>query len=289
MTYALHILVMLEIYVLLALSAHQKVGLSGLFTLAHAVFYGLGAYTIALSISQWGIGYWPSLIVVMVVCALVGLLFSAIANRVRDLYFSIATLAIQIMFFAVVYNWVPLTNGPYGIAGIESPSIFGYRLSSPLDFALFGGVWVVIIVLAYRVLWPSPLFRMIRATRDDQLGMTSLGKDPAYYKRISILFSAVLAGLAGSLYATYTSYIDPSSFTLDESILILSLVLVGGIGRIIGPVSGAFIYVLLPELLKFLQLPDAVAANMRMILFGLLLILIVRYRPQGLLGKRLVR
>ena len=280
---------MLEIYVLLALSAHQKVGLSGLLTLAHAVFYGLGAYTIALSMSHFGFGYWTSLIAVVVVCVLVGLLFSAIANRVRDLYFSIATLAIQIMFFAVVYNWVPLTNGPYGIAGIESPSIFGYRLSSPLDFALFGGAWVLIIVLAYRALWPSPLFRMIRATRDDQLGMTSLGKDPAYYKGISILFSAVLAGLAGSLYATYTSYIDPSSFTLDESILILSLVLVGGIGRIIGPISGAFIYVLLPELLKFLQLPDAVAANMRMILFGFLLILIVRYRPQGLLGKRLVR
>ncbi len=159
----------------------------------------------------------------------------------------------------------------------------------PLDFALFGGTWVTVTVLAYRALWPSSLFRMIRATRDDQLGVLSLGKDPAYYRRISILFSGVLAGLAGSLYATYTSYIDPSSFTLDESILILSLVLVGGMGRIIGPVAGAFIYVLLPELLKFLQLPDSVAANMRMVLFGLLLISIVRFRPQGLLGKRLVR
>lgn len=289
MSYVLHIVVMLEIYILLALSAHQKVGLSGLLTLAHAVFYGLGAYTIALSMSHFGMGYWTSLLVVVAVCALVALLISAIANRVRDLYFSLATLAIQIMFFSVIYNWVPLTNGPYGIAGIQSPSLFGYHLSSPLDFALFGGAWVTLTLFAYRALWPSPLFRMIRATRDDQLGMTSLGMDPAYYKRISILFSAVLAGLAGSLYATYTSYIDPSSFTLDESILILSLVLVGGAGRIIGPVSGAFIYVLLPELLKFLQLPDTVAANMRMILFGLLLILIVRYRPQGLLGKRLVR
>lgn len=287
--YVLHIVVMLEIYVLLALSAHQKVGLSGLLTLAQAVLYGLGAYTIALSMYHFGIGYWPSLLLVVVVCALVAVLFSVLANKVRDLYFSIVTLAIQIMFFAVIYNWVPLTNGPYGITGIESPSVFGYRLSSPLDFALFGGAWVIIVLLAYRVLWPSPLFRMIRATRDDQLGMTSLGKDPAYYKRISIMFSAILAGVAGSLYATYTSYIDPSSFTLDESILILSLVLVGGIDRIIGPISGAFIYVLLPELLKFLQLPGAVAANMRMILFGLLLILIVRYRPQGLLGKRLVR
>ena len=289
MSYVLHMVVMLEIYALLALSAHQMAGLSGLLTLGHAVFYGLGAYTIALTMSHWGLGYWTSLVAVVVICSLAAMLFVAIANRVRDLYFSIATLAIQIIFFAVIYNWIGVTNGPYGITGIASPSLFGYQLSSPLDFALFGGAWVTIAVLVYRALWPSSLFRLIRAARDDQLGVLSLGKDPAYYRRISILLSGVLAGLAGSLYATYTSYIDPSSFTLDESILILSLVLVGGMGRVIGPVAGASIYVLLPELLKFLHLPDSVAANMRMVLFGLLLILIVRFRPQGLLGKRLVR
>lgn len=289
MNYVLHILVMLEIYILLALSAHQKVGLSGLLSLAQAVFYGLGAYSIALSMSYFGIGYWSSLMIVIAVSILAGLLFSAIANRVRDLYFSIATLAIQIMFFAVIYNWIPVTNGPYGIAGISSPSVFGYQLSSPLDFALFGGAFVLLVLFMYHKLWSTALFRMIRATRDDQLGLTSLGKDPAYYKRISIILSAVLAGVAGSIYASYTSYIDPSSFTLDESILILSIVLIGGVGRIIGPVTGAFIYVLLPEVLKFVHLPDSMAANMRMILFGLLLILIVRFRPQGLLGKRLVR
>lgn len=289
MMYALHIVVMLEIYLLLSLSAHQMVGLSGLLTLGHAVFYGLGAYTAALTMSLWGLGYWSSLVVVMVICSLAALLFVAIANRLRDLYFSIATLAIQIIFFAVIYNWTTVTNGPFGITGIAPPSLFGYQLASPLDFALFGGAWVTIAILAYQMLWSSSLFRLIRATRDDQLGVLSLGKDPASYKRISILFSGVLAGLAGSLYATYTSYIDPSSFTLDESILILSLVLVGGIGRIIGPVAGALIYVLLPELLKVLQLPDSVAANMRMVLFGLLLIFIVRFRPQGLLGKRLLR
>lgn len=103
----------------------------------------------------------------------------------------------------------------------------------------------------------------------------SLGKNPNYYKRISIIISAILAGITGSIYAFYTSYIDASSFTLDESILILSIVLIGGSGGIIGPVTGAIIYVMLPEVLKFVQLPDAVAANLRMILFGLLLVLIV--------------
>ncbi len=89
---------------------------------------------------------------------------------------------------------------------------------------------------------------MIQATRDDQIAILSLGKNPNYYKRISIMLSAVIAGIAGTLYATYTTYIDPTSFTLDESILILSIVLIGGAGRIIGPVTGAVIYILLPEL-----------------------------------------
>ena len=130
---------------------------------------------------------------------------------------------------------------------------------------------------------------MIQATRDDQIAVLSLGKNPNYYKRISIILSAVIAGVAGTLYATYATYIDPTSFTLNESILILSIVLIGGAGRIVGPVTGAIIYILLPELLKFLQMPDGIAANMRMILFGLLLVLIVRFKPKGIFGKFMIQ
>ena len=130
---------------------------------------------------------------------------------------------------------------------------------------------------------------MIQATRDDQIAVLSLGKNPNYYKRVSIILSAIISGVAGSFYATYTTYIDPSSFTLDESILILSIVLIGGAGRIIGPITGAIIYILLPEVLKFLQMPDGIAANMRMILFGLLLVLIVRFKPKGIFGKFMIQ
>ncbi|MBX3291543.1 MAG: branched-chain amino acid ABC transporter permease [Acidobacteria bacterium] len=289
MNYFLHISVLLEIYILLALSANQKVGLSGLLTLAQAVFYGVGAYVTAIIITKLGFSYWLALPVALLTCVLAALVFSFIAGKVRDLYFSLATLAIQIIFFSVVYNWVSITNGPYGIAGISSPEILGFKINTPGSFALFGGVWVICVVLFYVWFLKTPLCRMIQATRDDQIAVLSLGKDPNYYKRVSIIISAVIAGVAGTLYATYATYIDPSSFTLDESILILSIVLIGGAGGIIGPISGALIYILLPEALKFMQMPDSVAANMRMIIFGLLLVLIVRFKPKGIFGKYLIQ
>ena len=285
MNYLFHIFVMLEIYTLLALSANQKVGLSGLLSLSQAVFYGMGAYTVSIAITKYQMSYWLALPLAIVVCALTALIYGFIAGKVRELYFSLATLAIQIIFFSIVYNWITVTNGPYGISGITSPSVFGININSPTIFAIFGGLWVLSVIIFYKWFLKTPFCRLIEAARDDQIALLSLGKNPNYYKRISIIISAVIAGIAGSLYATYTSYIDPGSFNLDESILILSIVLVGGTGRIIGPISGAVIYVLLPEILKFVQMPDSVAANMRMIIFGLLLVLIIRFQPRGIFGK----
>ena len=289
MNYIFHILVMLEIYILLALSANQKVGLSGLLSLAQAVFYGIGAYATAVTITKFGFSYWMALPVAILACIIAALLFSFIAGKVRELYFSLANLALQIIFFSVAYNWIPITNGSYGISGISNPEIFGLKIITPGSFALFGGLWVLSVILFYNWFLKTSICRLIQATRDDQIAMLSLGKNPDHYKRISVILSAVVAGIAGSLYATYSSYIDPTSFTLNESILILSIVLIGGAGNIIGPVTGAIIYILLPELLKFVQMPESIAANMRMILFGLLLVMVVRFKPKGIFGKYLIQ
>lgn len=289
MNYLYHLLVMLEIYMLLALSANQVIGQSGLLSLGQAVYYGVGAYAAAITITKLGLSYWASLLAVALACFLTAMLFSLIAGRLRELYFSLATLALQIIFFSVAYNWMSVTKGAYGISGISSPEVFGLKVNTPGRFALFGGLWLLALVLFYSWFLRTPLSRMIRATRDDQVAVLTLGKNPNYYKRVSIILSAVVAGVAGSLYATYATYIDPSSFTLDESILILSIVLIGGAGKIAGPITGAVIYILLPELLKFMQIPISVAANMRMILFGLLLVTIVRFKPKGIFGEYLVQ
>lgn len=289
MNYFLHIIIILEIYILLALSTNQIAGLSGLLSLAQAVFYGIGAYTTAIVITKCGLSYWMALPVVIFTSIITALIFSFIAGKVRELYFSLATLSIQIIFFSIVYNWTPVTNGSYGISGISSPVFFGLRIDSPASFALFGALWVFLILGFYFWFLKTPQYRLIRATRDDQIAVLSLGKNPNHYKRLSIIISAIIAGIAGSLYASYITYIDASSFTLDESILILSIVLIGGSGGVFGPITGALIYVLLPELLKFLQFPDTIAANMRIIIFGVLLVIIVRIKPKGIFGKYLIQ
>lgn len=285
MNYLFHILVMLEIYVLLALGANQIIGFSGLLSLSQAVFFGVGAYTTGILSTKYGLGFWVSLPIMVLISIALSLVFSFLASRVRELYFGLATLCLQIIFFSVAYNWVALSSGPFGIAGIQSPEFFGYSINSPGTFAILGAFWVCLALIFYGLVRHSQLFRLIQATRDDQIAVLNLGKNPNHYKRISIGVAGILSGIAGALYASYSTYIDPSTFTLEESMLILSMVLIGGAGRVIGPVLGAGIYVFLPEILKFLQLPPDIAANMRMILFGLLLILTVLYKPQGILGK----
>ena len=129
------------------------------------------------------------------------------------------------------------------------------------------------------------LVRVLKAIREDQHSVASLGRNVASFKRQAFVIGSTLATLSGFLFAVYVTYIDPTSFTLDESIFILSIALIGGTGNIIGPIAGAIFMILLPEILRFVGIPDAVAANLRQIIYGLLLILVMRLRPNGFLGE----
>lgn len=285
MNYLIHILIVFEIYLILALAMNLMAGYSGLLSLAQAAFYGIGAYVTALLLVNFSVSF-P-------LAVLLAILFNLIASipivwfsiRLRDLFFILATLAWQVIVFAVLYNWVSVTNGPYGITAIPKPELFGISFASLSEFAWLGGVLALVILTFFIVLHRTPLSRLFEAVRDDQLAVMTFGKDPAYYKSLAILISGGVSAVAGALFATYYSYIDPTSFTLDESILILSIVLIGGLGTVKGSFAGALFYVLLPEVLRFLNIPDAVAANMRMMIFALVLILVVMYRPHGFFGK----
>lgn len=286
MSYIIHILIILQIYIILSLSLNLKTGFSGLLSLCQAAYYGTGAYLTTILLTEYHLNFFVALLFAIIINVLINATITTwLAGRLRNLYFTLATMALQIIFFGVVYNWQSVTQGPYGISGIPKPMIGFFEFSSPLSF-IFLTLFFTTITLVFFWLFPkTPLCRMLECTRDDEVWMTVLGKNPVKFKFISISFSVVFATIAGGLYATYMSYIDPTSFTMDESILILTIILVGGTGNIIGPVSGAVIYVLLPELLRFLNLPDAIAANARMIIYALFLILIVRLKPNGLFGK----
>ncbi len=285
MNYLLHILIMCEIYLILALAMNLLAGYSGLISLAQAAFYGLGAYTAALLMTNTHVSFTFILFLAFVINLITCLPVIWFAIRLRDLYFILATLAWQIIVFVLLYNWTSVTNGPFGITGIPKPELFGVKFSSLPAFATLGGVITGFILLFFIGLHRTPLSRFLEGVRDDQLAMMTFGKSPTYYKLIAIMISSGVSAIAGVLFTTYFSFIDPTSFTLNESILIISIVLIGGLGTIKGSIAGALFYVLLPEVLRFVEIPDAIAANFRMLIYATVLVLVVMFRPNGFFGK----
>ncbi len=285
MDYLLNLLVFVAVFTVLASSLDLLAGQTGLLSLAHAAFYGLGAYTSALLATQAGASFFIGVLAGMIIAALISFLISLPSLRLHDDYFAIATFGFQVIVLSVLNNWMGLTGGPLGISGIPHPMILGWHVSSQLDFcilaAAFGGfAYSVVYLLA-----SSPLGRVLHAIREDEVFARALGKNTLYFKITAFAVSAALAAIAGSLYAHYITYIDPTSFTVMDSILIISMVIIGGAGSFWGPFVGAFVLVTLPEALRFIGLPSASAANLRQIIYGTLLVVMIMFRPRGLMGK----
>ncbi len=294
MNYLLHLLVYFDIYVIVALSLNLIVGYCGMLTMAHAGFYAIGGYTYALLALNLGWGFVPAVAVAMLLCAVLSLAVALPAWRLRGDFFVLGTLAVQALIFSAIYNWSStdapigtwrnLTNGPFGITGIPRPSIFGWTLTSPLSFTLFATAMAGACGFILWRLQHSPWGRLLLAIREDELAARGLGKNTRFIKIQAVAIASGIVAVAGALYASHVRYLDPSSASLDESILVLSMVIVGGLGNFKGPIVGAFVLIALPELLRFLSLPDAQAANLRLLIYGLLLVLMMHFRPNGIAG-----
>lgn len=286
MEYLLHIIIMLNIYILLVLSANFPVGLANLLSICQAAFYGIGAYFSAYFLMQFHL---PFIVVALIVMALTGicsLVVSFASVKLKGDYFVLVTLAFQMIIFTILYNWTSVTRGPYGIPGIPVIKLLGiWNISGMYGYFLLTTIVSMTVIFLFRNLTSSPFGRVLTAIRSDELTVSALGRSPIRFKTYAFLISAAFSGLAGLIYASYISYIDPTSFTIDESIFILTALFIGGIGNVKGPVMGAVFVVFLPEILRFVGLPDAVAANLRQIIYGLVLVLVMYYRPQGLWGK----
>ena len=286
MEYLLHIIIMVNIYVLLVLSANLPVGLANLLSICQAAFYGIGAYFSAYFLMQFQL---PFVVVALIVMALTGvcsLVVSFASVKLKGDYFVLATLAFQMIVFTILYNWTSVTRGPFGIPGIPSVKLLGFwNISGVYGYFILTTIVSLIVILVFKNLKFSPFGRVLTAIRSDELTVSALGRSPIRFKTYAFFISAAFSGLAGLIYASYISYIDPTSFTLDESIFILTALFIGGIGNVRGPVLGAVFVLLLPEILRFVGLPSAVAANLRQIIYGLVLVLVMYYRPQGLWGK----
>ena len=281
----LHILFMCELYVMLALSANLLSGYTGLLSFSNAAFYGLGAYVTTLSMKALGLNYFLSLLIAIGFNVLVSLIVTFFSTRLKDLYFTLATLAFQVVVFGLLYNWQKVTGGSYGISEIPTVKVFGHELSGTGELSVLGGIFAILIVSFFVFFQRTPFIRLLECIRDRELGAVSLGKDIAHYKFICNSLAAAFTAMAGSLFAVYSGFIDPTSFTLSESILIVNMILIGGTGNLIGPLFGACFYVLLPQVMRFVPINSSQGASLQMIVYSLILILVVRFRPNGFFGK----
>ena len=290
MEYIFHIVIMLNIYIMLVLSANLTIGMANLLTMCQAAFYGIGAYIGTFFLMQFHIPLVAIIAIVSLVTGLFSFIVSYASVKLKGDYFVLATMGFQLIVYTILYNWTSVTRGPYGIPGIPGIRILGlWELSGVYAYLAISIVLAVVAILLFNNLHDSPYGRELRAIKADELMVQSMGRNTVAAKAWAFFISAAVAGVAGVVYASYVSYIDPTSFTLNESIFIISALFIGGIGNVKGPIFGALFVVLLPELLRFVGLPDAIAANLRQILYGLTLILVVYFRPQGLFGKTVLK
>jgi branched-chain amino acid transport system permease protein len=285
MDYLLHILVMVCLYAILASSFNLLIGFAGLFALSHAAFYALGAYAAAITTTSLGLPFPLPLLIAVVFAAAMSVLIALPALRVSGHYLVVISLALQMIVIEVILNWTSLTGGTDGISGIPAYTIGSLRLDSPGRFLLAA---VPITALCFWICWRlahSPFGRALRAMRENEDAAEAVGKNILYMKVTVFAVSAGLAAIAGVLFARYFTYVGAQSFTIDETIYVLAMVILGGTANLWGSVLGAAILVILPELLKFVALPVDIADKLRLIIYGVILILILRFRPEGLLPE----
>ena len=264
--------------------------MANLLTMCQAAFYGIGAYIGTYFLMQFNLPFLAIAALVILFTGIFSFLVSYASVRLKGDYFVIATMGFQLIVYTILYNWTDVTRGPYGIPGIPGIKLFGsIELSGVYAYLVLSLILMGIVVFLFHHLVESPFGRVLNAIRADEITVKAMGRNTILFKSLAFFLSAAVAGLAGVIYASYVSYIDPTSFTLDESIFIISALFIGGIGNTKGPILGTLFVVLLPELLRFVGLPDSIAANLRQIIYGLALILVMYYRPQGLWGKAILK
>jgi branched-chain amino acid transport system permease protein len=276
--YIMRIAINVILYSMLATSLNMINGYSGQFSIGHAAFYCIGAYTAAILSTRWGWGFWLCLPVSGLMAAFVSFFLSAPTAKLKGVFLALCTIGFSEIVRLVALNWVSLTRGPMGMPGIPSPSIFGHELLDNREL-----YYLVLFLCGFcmfvcsRVL-KSRLGRAWMAIREDELAARAMGVPTRRYKMYNFAFATFWAGVAGCFYAFMANFVSSDSFSNEESFAIISIVLVGGQGFMAGGPVGALILTVLPELIRFL-------AEYRQIVFGLAILFTMHFAPRGLVGK----
>ena len=276
-SYVMGILCRILMYTVLAGSLNVINGYSGQFNIGHAGYYLIGSYAEAILATNLGVSFWIALPLAGIITACFGFLVCQPTLKLKGTYLAIVTLGFSEILRLVALNWSWLTGGPNGIKGIPAPIIFGFKISRSNDYYyVFLAIAILFFFITSRVV-DSRLGRAWISIREDELAAKSLGVESSRYKSINFMYGAFWAGIAGAAFAPYFKFIDSTMFTLDEGFNILSMVIIGGQGTLIGPVIGATLVNFLTEVLRPI-------AEYRLVAYAILIVAMMWLRPQGLAG-----
>ncbi len=285
--YLLNLAQLAAIFGLLSVSLNILIGYGGIFSVAHAVFFGLGAYAgahVALDLA-------PDILLAALAAALIAGVFSALlalpALRVRGEYFVIASLGLQMLATTVFTEASDVTGGLGGLVGIPPPTLFGVSLADPLVFLLVCLGALALALAVVRLLMRGSFGRALMALRDSESAAEALGKNVPLLKTLAVLLGGAGAGIAGALFAFQEAFVNVESFTLDQSVLIMAMVIIGGAGTLAGPLIGTVLLLALPAALTFIPgLPPTDIGAVQQLIYGLAMTLLMIFRPAGLAGRR---
>lgn len=289
-SYALHLLIIAQLYSVLALALNFQLGSANIPNFATGASYGIGAYTSALLALNFGVSFWLTLPVAAIVATVFGFAIGFPSMRTRETYLALVTIAFGIVVHQLLNNF-DWTGGPNGLVGIPAPTLFGHSFADPLylfgrrlpsqaNFYYLAAALLALSIVSSKRLHDSRVGLAWNALRSDELAARCQGINVVWYKTLAFGVDAFLAAFAGTVYAFYVGYISPDNFTFLVSVTIMTMVIVGGMDNTLGVIVGAFLLTLLPEKLRFFD-------DYRLLLVGVVVILFLMLRPQGLFPQRL--
>jgi branched-chain amino acid transport system permease protein len=291
-TYALHLLIVSQLYAVLAIALNFQLGSANIPNFATGASYGIGAYVSALLAIHFDVNFWLALPAAAVAATAFGFLLGVPSMRTRESYLALVTIAFGVVIHQLLNNF-DWTGGPNGLVGIPAPSLFGHSFAAPIvigsiklpsqaNFYYLSAVLVGIAIISAQRLHGSRIGLAWNALRADELAARCQGINVIWYKVLAFAVDAFLAAFAGTIYAFYISFISPDNFTFLVSVTIMTMVIVGGMDNIFGVIVGAFLLTMLPEKLRAFS-------DYRILFFGIVVILFLMIRPQGLFPQRLRR
>jgi len=280
--YTMGIVILTVINIVLVISVNVITGLTGRMSLCQAAFFGIGAYTTAILTTQYDFSFWACLPFAGIIAALIAVLIGWPILKLEGYYLAICTLGLQQLFSLVFLNWVSMTNGPFGIRGIQPPDgipwLFNLQFGSPKSYYYLYLLFLLVIVLFVRSLLNSRYGRAFLAIREDEISARMFAINTTYHKVLAFALAAFIAAIAGVMYAHYYRYISPGAFNITRSIDVTAMLIIGGSGQIWGCVIGAVLFTFIPELFRGF-------AEYRTLVIGIAIVVSIIFMPDGIVGQ----